>query len=175
MRNRVRQVLAAITARVSVADRQYLARQLTPEEQALFYGMNLPDQRHALNVARTALQLAGDRPGVDRQLLVRCALLHDVGKMRGDVSTWDKILTVLAHQVAPLRAAAWGRPGRGGRLNNLRHAFHVYFHHPGRGAEMLTAIGAEARVVAIVRRHHEAPAVDDSPELALLRQADEQN
>ncbi len=175
MWRRVKQVIAALTARVTAADLAFVAANLTPEEQQLFYAMNLPDQYHALQVAYTAGQLAAGREDVDHGLLTRCALLHDVGKIKGDVSTFDKAAAVVAHRIAPRRAEGWGRPGRGGKVANLRHALHVYFHHPERSAALLAATGGEERLVSIVLRHHQPPASGEPPELAILRAADEKH
>jgi len=172
MLTRVKQFVAAITAKVTALDRNFIRKNLRAEEQALFYRMNVPDQCHALSVARTALKLAAERSDIDRELLVKCALLHDVGKLRGDVSTWDKVVTVIAHKVAPHRAEAWGKYGQGGRLANLRHAFYTYYHHPERGAGLLAIIGEDCKVVEIIRRHHEAPEAREPAELDVLRQAD---
>jgi len=172
MLNRVKQLAAALTARISPADEQFVACNLTREEQKLFWRMNLPDQRHALNVAYSAQSLAQRLPGVDQSLLLKCALLHDVGKTRGDVSTADKVLTVLAHSCFPSWAKEWGRLGRGGRLANLRHAFYIYFHHGQRGAELLAQLQEHPLLVEIIRRHHEAPADNDPMELIVLRKAD---
>jgi putative nucleotidyltransferase with HDIG domain len=175
MLNRIKQVVAALRAKVTAADHIFIRENLKTEESVLFYGMNLPDQRHALNVAFTALELAQDRIGVNRELLVKCSLLHDVGKVRGDVSTLDKILTVIAHRLAPLWAEGWGRHGRGNKLANLRHAVHIYFHHPERSAELLAVIGARQEVIDIVRKHHAAAQDDEPVELAILRQADDRH
>jgi putative nucleotidyltransferase with HDIG domain len=173
MLNRFKQVAAALTARVTAADHDFIRENLRAEERSLFYGMNLPDQRHALNVTYSALALARDKPGVDLGLLVKSALLHDVGKVRGDVSTLDKILTVIAHKLMPDWARRWGKYGRGTRLANFRHAVHIYFHHPERSAELLASVGAAQEVIGVVRRHHEAPQDDEPVELTILRQADD--
>jgi putative nucleotidyltransferase with HDIG domain len=175
MWRRVRQFINALTAAVTPADEAFVAANLSEEEAGFFRAMNLPDQRHALNVAYTARRLAAGRQDVDLALLTRCALLHDVGKVKGDVSTFDKTVTVVAHRLAPGRAERWGRFGRGSRLANLRHAFHIYFRHGERGADRLVAAGVEAAVVDMVRRHHQPVRADDRPELTLLRQADEMN
>ncbi|MDT8900196.1 HD domain-containing protein [Anaeroselena agilis] len=173
MWRRVKQVLAALTARVTAADREFVAAWLAPAERELFYAMNLPDQYHALQVAYTARRLAAGRGGVDYGLLTRCALLHDVGKVKGDVSTFDKTFAVLAHRLAPGRAEGWGRAGRGGRIANLRHALHVYFRHPERSAALLAGIGANERLVGIISSHHQPPAPGEPPELTILREADD--
>lgn len=134
--------------------------------------MNLPDQRHALNVAYTALELAAGDCTVNRELLVKCALLHDIGKVKGDVSTSDKIITVILDKFCSDRARQWGRLGRGGRMDNLRHAVYIYYNHAARGAAMLRAIDAPGLVAEIVSRHHESPAAGEPAELKLLRAAD---
>lgn len=175
MANRVKQVIAALTAKITLEDKVFVSHYLTAAEQVLFWGMNLPDQRHVLNVAYTALQLAKEYEAIDCSLLVKGALLHDVGKIKGDVSTMDKIMTVMGHRLAPKWSKQWGRLGRGGRLTNLRHAFYIYFHHAQRSAAMLKAIGACPKLIEMVAKHHEAPAENDPLELILLRKADERH
>lgn len=175
MFQRVKQVLSALTAKITTADRQFVKANLSEAEAALFWAMNLPDQRHALNVCYTALKLLKQYQHGNRITVIKSALLHDVGKVRGDVSTIDKIITVMAHKLAPHWACAWGRPGRGSKITNLRHAFYTYFHHPEKSYSLLEAIGVDPVITDIVRRHHEAPARKDSPELTILREADNAN
>ena len=172
MINRVKQLFSALTASISTADKEFVARHLTAEEQSLFWQMNLPDQRHALNVTYSAQSMAKELFEIDQTVLLKCALLHDIGKVRGDVSTIDKVITVLAHSCCKSWAERWGRLGRGSRLQNLRHAFFIYFRHGERSAEFLTNIHADQRIVEIVRQHHKAPADNDPPELTVLRKAD---
>jgi len=173
MSRRVKQVIAALTATIHPEDRTFVSQYLCSEEQTLFWAMNLPDQRHVLNVAYTALKLAKGQEEFDRELLVKCALLHDVGKIKGDVSTIDKIMTVIGHKLSPRWAKEWGRCGRGSKLKNIRHAFYIYFHHAKRSATMLEAIGANQKIVEIVAKHHKTPADHDPLELVLLRKADD--
>ncbi|MBP2649874.1 MAG: hypothetical protein H6Q74_699 [Firmicutes bacterium] len=175
MLSRVKQVIAALTAKVNFSDQVFVSKRLNDKERKLFYGMNLPDQRHALNVAYTSLNLSRNNPESDLNLLVRAALLHDVGKQLGDVSTLDKIITVIAHQLVPELASKWGREGRGGKIANFRHAVYVHFHHPERSAQLLRAIGAEPKLVDIISRHHAESQLSDAIELKLLRQADDLN
>lgn len=175
MANRVKQVIAALTAKITLGDMGFVKRYLQKDEQVLFWGMNRPDQRHALNVAYTALELAKEYENVDTTLLVKCALLHDVGKIKGDVSTMDKVITVMGHRLAPRWAKNWGRLGRGNRLRNIRHAFYIYFNHSRRSARMLKAIDACPKMIEIVGKHHEAPVKSDPLELALLRKSDDEH
>jgi len=175
MLKRIKQFIAAITASISPSDRTFLTQYLNTGEQELFWRMSLPDQRHALNVAYTVLKLAkNEQPAVER-ILVKSALLHDIGKIQGDISVADKVITVLAGIVFPHISRKWGQYGRGGRLANLRHAFYVYYYHPVRGAEMAEKAGVEPLIVELIRKHHKAPTDDDPPELLLLQQADNMN
>lgn len=175
MLKRVKQVVSALTAKITADDERFVKKYLNTKEQTLFWGMNLPDQRHVLNVAYTAVQLLKKEDRIDQNLLIKCALLHDVGKIKGDVSTADKIMTVIGHKVSAKWAKKWGRLGRGSKLQNIRHAFYIYFYHAQRSAEMLQGIGTLAPIVEIVRKHHKAPADQDPLELILLRQADDLN
>lgn len=174
MLKRVNQVISALTARIEDADRDFIDRHLTKREQNLFWAMSVPDQRHALNVAYTAIRLSRERRGVDLEKLTKCCLLHDAGRVRGDVGIIDKIVAVIAHKAAPRWAESWGRPGKGSWARNLRHAFYVYDHHAERSRQKLLAIGLVG-LGEIVSRHHKAPAEDDPPELTILRQADDLN
>lgn len=171
---RVKQFWAAITARVTQEEAEWVAHRLTEAEARLFWRMNLPDRQHTIRVARTALRLADEEAQeVDRVLLVKAGLLHDVGKVQGDVSTMDKVLTVLGHKFAPRMMRSWGREGRGNKIDNLRHACYVYFHHPQRGADFLRRIGEEEALLELVLHHHDRPTDGDSVLLDLLRRADE--
>ncbi|HWR45467.1 HDIG domain-containing metalloprotein [Sporomusa sp.] len=172
MSKRVKQLVSALSARITEQDREFIARNLDSAQAALFWQMNLPDQRHALNVAYTAFELSAGDCTVDQELLIQCALLHDVGKVQGDVSTADKIITVILDKCAPGWARRWARLGRGSKVANLRHAVYIYYNHAVRGAAMLQAIGAPQPVIEIVMRHHEASAAGEPPELRLLRAAD---
>jgi putative nucleotidyltransferase with HDIG domain len=172
MFNRIKQVLAALTAAITPQDRQFVDSYLNSETQKLFWRMNLPDQRHVLNVAYTALQLAESYPKANITLLMKCALLHDVGKTKGDVSTFDKIITVIGHYLFPNKTKKWSKLGRGSKLSNLRHAFYIYYYHANRSAAMLQEVGESKQLVEIIVKHHETPADSDPLELILLRKAD---
>lgn len=171
MLTRIKQVLSAITAKIKDEDRRFINLHLTKCEKKLFWAMYLPDQRHALNVCYTALLLAKNYPEIHQEKLVKCCLLHDVGKVCGDIGTMDKIIVVLLQYFMPGKAARWSAFGKGSSFQNLRHAFYIYFHHAQRSRDKLLALGL-VEIARIVSKHHEAPASDDPPELRILRQAD---
>ncbi len=169
---RVRQFVRAMTAHIIEEDRAYVASVLPQNALPLFYAMHRADQRHALNVARTAMELVDalelqERMQVDRALLERSALLHDVGRRKGDLDILGKVLCVLLVHFFPERSRRWAEDGTSAML-------HVYYHHPQIGAELLRGIGLFEEA-DIIERHHEPAKLDDSIELRLLREADEAN
>ena len=164
---RVLQFIRAVTARVSVEDGKYISTHLNAEEQKIFFAMSVADQVHSLRTAYTVERLIiEDKRGVDREFLIRCALLHDVGRRNGDLTIKGKIFAVLITSIAPKFAE---------RLElNGNHALYVYHNHAEIGARRLQKLGLfkEAKIIA---KHHAPPKPDDPFELKLLRLADNEN
>ena len=164
---RIKQFVQAVTARVTVDDGKYISTHLNAEEQKLFFAMSVADQAHSLRTAyRVERLVIEDKRGVDREFLIRCALLHDVGRRNGDLTIAGKVFVVLITNIAPKFAE---------RLEiNGNHALYVYHHHAELGAQKIQRIGLfkEAKIIA---KHHALPAPEDPVELKLLRLADNEN
>lgn len=175
MFKRIRQVILALTAKITIYDRDFVSKWLNQPEQTLFWSMNLPDQQHAINVAYTAQKLVRQRKiKIDQINLIKSCLLHDIGKVKGDVSTIDKILLVVCYQFMPGWARQWQKAGKGNIVQNFRHALYIYEYHPQIGAEKLRQIG-RADLADIIVKHHQLAKSTDQLELVLLRDADELN
>ena len=171
MMKRIRQFFHAVFANVAAEDKAFLAEKLNRGQQALFFGMSVPDQCHALRTAHTAISLAENEEGkVDLPFLTRCALLHDVGRRDGEFGIFWKCFAVLFAALFSSLAQAYGEGAHGDGV--LYRKMRVYYHHAEIGAELLESVGF-AREAEIVRKHHEAPAENDPPELRILRRADE--
>lgn len=161
---RIKQFIRAVTARVTVEDGKYISAHLNAEEQKLFFSMSVVDQAHSLRTAYTIERLViEDKRGVDKEFLIRCALLHDVGRKAGDLTIAGKIFVVLITSLAPKFADRM-------EINGNR-ALYVYHHHAELGAQKIQRIGLfkEAKIIA---KHHAPPKPDDPLELKLLRMAD---
>lgn len=164
---RVRQFFRALNARLTVEDGQYIAAHLKKSEQKLFFEMDVIDQCHAIRTAYAIERFAiEDKQNIDREFLIRCALLHDIGRVKGDMSLLGKVLAVLVTELLPSTADRLERKGN--------HLLYVYRHHAEIGAKKLQKIGLykEAKIVA---RHHSPPSPNDPKELKLLRLADEKS
>ena len=164
-RRRLRQFLAAITARIAPGERALTAQLLSPGELRLFECMPRFDQRHCLDVYYTLV-----RGGHDDPLLLRAALLHDCGKVDDDGRPIPLIyygLFVVLKRLAPALYARAARDGRGPLWPFAVHAV-----HEERSALLAAAAGSAPEVVAILRDYAARRA---SPPAAALYWADEQH
>lgn len=157
---------------------QYLA----PHEEALFWQMSPLDQKHAVTVSMRAATLARHRgvgDGEDIRVLIRAGLLHDIGKIRGDISLFQRVAIVLARRFAPRFFAALIQEGADDLVRGLsrpswrarwRRAFYTQAVHAERGAAMAKMWGIEDAVLDLIRAHHQ-PQGDDRL-LEILAEAD---
>ena len=164
---RVKQFYRAVNAKLTADDNIYISTHLSPKEQKLFFAMDVVDQYHCLHVAYTLERFViEDAQRVDREFLIRCALLHDIGRVKGDMPLFGKVFVVLITACFP--SFANSLEIKGNRL------LYIYRHHAEIGAKKLQDIGLykEAKIIA---KHHLKPSVDDPSELRLLRIADDKN
>jgi putative nucleotidyltransferase with HDIG domain len=105
---------------------------LSNAEAVLYWDQQYQDQRHALEVAGRVTTATADD-----SVVLRAALLHDVGKRHSRLGAVSRSLaTVLAAADLPM-------PTR----------FSAYRAHGALGADELAAIGCEPLVVEFARRH----------------------
>ena len=156
---KVRQLLAHLRARVSVAERSALGGWASDAQVAVFDAMTVADQRHGLDVV-AALRRAGI---VDPDVLV-AGLLHDAGK--GATGAFPRIVHSLGQAFGPWLVSLMARlPGMGATLTRLAE-------HPEHSAAMAAAAGCSERTVELIR-WQESPRDPEYGER--LRLADEAN
>ena len=156
-----------MNAKLTSDDNKYISTHLSTQEQKFFFAMDVVDQYHSIHVAYTIERFAiEDKKGIDREFLIRCALLHDIGRVKGDMTVWGKVFAVIVTSLFPSLADRLEYKGN--------HVIYVYRHHAEIGAKKLQGIGLykEAKIIA---RHHAPPSADDPHELKLLRIADDKN
>jgi len=168
---RIRQGLRAVFAFSQPVELPLAAQYLPPELLALFREMRRSEQLHSLNVLRDVLE-QGKTP---RDLAV-AALLHDVGKIRYPLRTWQKTIAVLTRAIAPRLFKQWSK---GDPANLWLRPYVVYVQHPAWGAELIQAAGASEAATWLVA-HHQDSAVQWkhhplAPLLGRLQQADDAN
>lgn len=164
---RFRQLLAALTARLSDADLAEADAHLPPGARALFRRMPRDGQAHALRVLR-----ALKRAGKTHPALLAAALLHDAGKSTARITPLSRSLFVVFKWLAPARldqleAVGWRKP------------FVALRDHPAIGAAWAREAGCEPLTVWLIE-HHQACVESETGSkagrlLRALRAADERN
>lgn len=158
--HRVRQFLKAFQRPDAAALRAAAAEHLSARQLALFEGLPLYDQRHAVEVLERLQQ-----HGHVEADLAQAALLHDVGKAFVRTRLWHRVAHVLARWAAP---QALERKGSG--------LLAAYARHAEIGAELAEKAGSAPVVVTLIREHHRQVGDEPAPfevMLAALQRADE--
>jgi hypothetical protein len=142
-------------------------KKLTPPQAALYFGLPVYEQRHALRVCRT-LQSAGH---TDPELL-QAALLHDIGKRDPEsgrtITIWGKTVNIVLRTIGGNKLVARvARPDP----RRWRYVFWLQLRHEQRGMELAEAAGSSPKVVALVGG--QVPPGD--PFFTALKWADDQN
>ncbi|MZP43763.1 HD domain-containing protein [Heliobacterium gestii] len=169
---RCRQVQRAWRPRFSPAELAWVDAFLTPEERTVFLEMAPADRRHALDVARLCRQAVGEQfteplTAEEEQLLLKAALLHDMGKRNGDIGLFHRILYVLlAARLGKYKGFhSWPLVGK---------PLAVLADHASLGAQEATRRRWTPALVALIRCHHSGgcDSCDKSRLFSLLQQAD---
>ena len=178
MKQRIKQFLRALSGRLNAEGHTFVRCYLSMDEQKLFYAMHEADQFHSFCVAQTAKKLYVKQYHIDVDtyiLLIRCALLHDIGRVKGDANIWGKVLAVLCHRFFPTVIPYFiSKKENRGLCGRIGTALYVYISHPYIGADKLRAIG-DFREAEVIQHHQKKAAPEDSPVLSILKMADAQN
>lgn len=169
--HRFAQGAGALFAFARSPDLDLARRHLSPCEYKAFRLMSRSEQLHSLNVLLAALEADQAAPTSLRS----AALLHDVGKSRCHLSTWQKTFAVIIEAIAPRLSR---RLSEHETISFWRAPFIVRRHHAKWSGEILRNCGSDADVIWLAERHQEDPEQHrDSPcyeLLAKLQSADGQ-
>ena len=160
---RILQFFRAALARIHRHEYDLVEQHLASAQAALFRRMPRCDQRHSLDVLYT-LQRAGHQD----KTLIQAALLHDVGKTRGQLTILHRVAVVLLQRFAPDWLARLAADGEGWKA-----PFAVHAQHPQIGATRAADAGCSQETIDLIHRHHETHPEDTM--LAALQWADRQN
>ena len=127
----------------SEEDEAWVAKRLGDGEHELWARMSGPDRRHAVGVGRA---VAATPEGV-QSWVVAAALLHDVGKIDSQLSTFARVPATVAGLAARERILMDYADSRVGR----------YLRHDAIGGDLLERVGADPRTAAWAREHHLPP------------------
>lgn len=177
---RLHQLWRATRARLNSDDWRFVLDKLYPSELALFSQMAVYDQRHCIDTARTVMRLARARGTGPASLpvLIKAALLHDIGKVTGDIGLWDRCFIVILNRISRSLLHWLAEKGQADQKNGHRgfaYACYVQLHHPRRGAYMARAFGVNPRVVELLKIHHQPQGHTLEAWGRILQEADQAN
>lgn len=162
-------------AKLSPEDEQFLSEYLDDPGRFLFSQMSKIDQHHSIAVARQVMVEAAHSDGLEMNLLIKAALLHDVGKVEGDFNFLSRILVGLVKRVRPTLRGKLAVTYPVTFWQKIGYGCYVDLVHPARGAHMARAFGIESSVVEMIRHHHDPPRQGQRMELTWLQLADSKN
>jgi hypothetical protein len=165
---RARQFWANLSAAPATEDLEQARSILTTEQYELFQQLQPAEQTHAFQVYQKLIN-----QGITETQLLQAALLHDVGKARAPLASWERVAIVLARAAFPQKVLDWGQ----GKAAGWRRPFAVAVQHPQWGAEMALSAGTEPLTVELIRRHQEPlngePQTESDQLLQILQAADD--
>ena len=158
---RVKQFFKALTSKVTMDDRRFINSYLNEKERRLFFSMPGYEQTHSLRVARDVLE--SNRVSTDKhEILVKAALLHDIGKLSGGLNIITKSIMVLLDKAIPKIIRRFGK----------LKAVDTYYNHPERA---FLYIKDEGDYFSYLIRNHHNYSIRGDDGLKLLQDADSRN
>lgn len=155
---RVKQFFWGLIERVKDEDRSFISAYLDKEEQSLFYSLPRYEQTHSLRVAREVLRQSLENEIYDI-MLVKAALLHDIGKANSGLNLITKSVFVLFERLFP---------GLLKRFTNLE-AIKAYYYHPEIAVTMLE--DQDDYLKYLIKNHHNY-GLEEDDKLNILQKAD---
>ncbi len=123
---------------------------VTDEERALFMQMDRPDQQHSFEVTRHCAESLQHFPDLDKRVMMKAALLHDIGKIGARLSLVFRTFWVLAHKPFPCFCDRLAESGADARPGSLRYKMWLQIEHANLGAERLREMGVGEDVCELV-------------------------
>ena len=158
---RIKQFYWSVTSKFDEQDKTFIDKYLELQEKELFFKLTQYEQKHCVKVAKYVeekLIISGD----NLNLLVRAALLHDIGKINGKVNSISKTLLVIADNISS---------GKLKKFSNLK-TINNYYYHGDKAYNLLKEYSYDERLLYLIKNHHNDDIIGDKG-LDLLKTADE--
>jgi putative nucleotidyltransferase with HDIG domain len=168
----LKRMLSFKKAELLPVDLKLIDDYLDEPSKFLFFQMSKIDQCHCMDVAKTILNEAGYTRSLKLDKVIKAALLHDIGKIDGDLTFCSRLFVGLVRRVMPELRRKLAKKSSNGFWSKIRYGFYVDLNHPLRGSHMARIFGIDPAIVSLIRRHHDRLPDGQDEELALLQTAD---
>lgn len=160
---RIKQFYWSITAKIDVEEKKYIKAHLNEREIALFNELQIYEKMHSIKVAKDIERLYnGDDD--NKKMLIKAALLHDIGKIEKRLNIIDKSILVVMNKVTK---------GSMRKYMSLKK-IDVYYNHADFGYSILKKFGYDERLLYLIKNHHNDNIIGDK-ELDMLKMCDNMN
>ncbi|MFU0824548.1 HDIG domain-containing metalloprotein [Clostridium sp.] len=153
---RIKQFLWGITAKVSLEDIKFVKEYLNNDELNLFIKLAVYDQAHCIRTAKEVKRIYSEKK-MSNDLLVKAALLHDIGKIEGKLNLIDKSILVVLDRITK---------GKIKEFKNLKKV-DIYYNHPDKGYNILKNFDYNDRFLYLIRNHHNKSIKDKELEVLI--------
>lgn len=160
---RIKQFYWAINSNLTQDDIKFIKGNLNNDELNLFSKLTMSEQKHCINVAYD-VKSECELKNINSSLLIKAALLHDIGKIHKKLNAIDKSIMVIADNISN---------GYFERFSNIEKV-NVYYNHDKIGKKILENYNEQERLLYLVENHNNFKIQDDI-ELDILRQCDNRN
>lgn len=158
---RVKQFFSYLNAKITNEDLEYIYSKLNNNELRLFNKLSFHEQKHSINVARDVERICLHKKKLSSDL-VKISLLHDIGKISGNLNIIDKSILVILNYLSK---------GRIKKFNSIKK-IDLYYNHGKIGANILKKYGYDERFLYLIENHHAG--IDDY-ELNIIKFCDNKN
>ena len=147
---RVKQFYINVTDKMNKEDYKYVEDRLNKDELLLFTKLLKSEQKHSVRIAKE-IQFIIENKLINNEdiicnkdLLLKTALLHDIGKIRKRLNVIDKSIIVILNKITK------------GELKNFEKSKKVqcYYRHSEYSYEILKKVEADELLLNIIKNHH---------------------
>ncbi|MBR9648274.1 HDIG domain-containing protein [Clostridium tyrobutyricum] len=160
---RIKQFYWSLLSKIDKDDRKFVRYILNESELKLFYKLSISEQKHSIRVAYDVNKMCSMK-NIDSTVLLKAALLHDIGKIYKRMSIIDKSILVLLDKIT------------NGNIKNMCNfsKVNVYYNHAKLGSKLLNQINTNKNVIYLVANHDNSK-VCANRELNILKECDNKN
>lgn len=166
--SRIKQFIKCLFAKINEKDRKFINEYLDEKEKLLFYKLPVYDVKHSVNVAKDIFNNEPiyklDKININKDEIIKSAILHDIGKLYNPLNPIDKSLLVLLNSFTK---------GKIKKYSGKSSKIYIFFNHGEEGYKMLSGKKYSNEFLYTIRNHHNY--TEKSKWLDILRKYDDRN
>ncbi|RII31961.1 HD domain-containing protein [Clostridium chromiireducens] len=165
---RIKQFHWAIQSVFQNTDCEIPNKYLSKSELSLFMKVTKSERNHSIRVCKAALEYIRDENilDIDKCIMCKCALLHDIGKSKARLNIFYKSIIIIINKITYGNFLKYTQSQR---INN-------YYNHPQIGADLLKNINEDnIDIINCIRYHHDDNNAKDNTYLKILKRCDNLN